>query len=865
VRTWQRNTSSLRVLATAIALVDAEPELAEMGPDGLPVAWRIFRPGQNESRNGPALFDEVAARLVMADYREHGARIQVDMDHVSLNKESKAYDPRGLGYHDLELREDGSLWACNAHWTERGAAMLRAVGGKAAELPYYSPAFDVDSGLQFGDEPDRVIYIFNGGLVGTPATDRPMALAAASRRKGQTRMNPKEALKLFRAMAATDRERLLQIWKLTDSQAELPSAKLAQLLKWQDGADDVDPKVLAKMVQAMGGDASQGIGGLMRQLRQFMEMAMKALMGEQPAPEAVPTEAEEAMAADNPEERENMLAARREQREELRILRDQAAEDRKELQKLRADRQSRELARRRHLVGQLVALNRETPATAWVDSTVKDPEKLEPRGSLATMPLAELEEKVKAFGGERPELRTLTAPAPQPAGGYTGAITQPGLYQMSEYEAKRLEIAAKRSRRSLAWATRRYKELRKMQCLGAKQSGRPEVLRVMARRYTDDRNSPDLRTSNLVLTDVTGVLDPDRLESFRKWASQAPVEQNAAVSIAAMREFDLVYNMAAATPGPSWAEVLGDIRPSGSIADKTFPLDFEEIFYEEKTDQATAHETPTLWSIDVRKKRYAAGAQASIELLNTPGSFDYMQETWLRKAERMATARWDLVHLLAVAILTGNPRLYQRFLDGKLEDLTGKDFFATDHPIHPFKKGEVEDVNGDTTWSNFEGSGTPFDRTNLTAQLTQFDLTPNTRGRFMRMPATHVVSPSALLRTVTNTISVQELLLTGVLTNNGDGTMGTESNEHIGSGLLPLEVEHLPGLDTTADWYLFSEERKRAGFVPYAVCESETERVFVYGPDTDFALDTGFIKERRETDMRVIPIHPQALRKIKGS
>ena len=868
LRRWHRSGvpwESLRLLRANVEIApDGEPdkELAELGDDGLPVAWRIFRPGWNTSRNGPVLFDELAAELVMRDYREHGARIQVDLNHLSLDEESRAYDPKSYGWHGLELRADGSLWATGAGFTPRGADLV-----KNRELPYYSPAFNVDYKLEYGDEPERVISLYNGGLVGAPATDQPMALLAANRRHKGHSMNPTKALKAFRAVNETTRARMLQLWRLTPSQAELPSSKLATLLKWQDSAEDVDPKVLAAMVkQIPNGDPTAGIGGLMRQLRSFVEMAMKALLGEEPMPEAVPVEGEpNGVMADNPEPKpdEGMLAASRKRDEELRTLRTEAAADRKLVEELRKERAAEQLTLRRKLVGQAVATGKVTADLAWADATVDAPERM-PQGFCADMPIAELTTWAAAPAGFN---ANLLSAGPQPAGGWAGAATQPGLFQMSEYEAKRLEIAAKRTGRDLAWATRRYRELRTMQCRGAKASGRPGVLQIMAQRYTDDRSSPDLRTSNLVLTDVTGVLTPDGLEEYRKWASQAPVEQNAAISIAAMREFDLVYNMTAATPGVNWAEILGDIRPSGSIADTTFPLDFEEVFYELKTDQATGHETPTLWSIDVRKKRYAAGCTAKIELLNEPGSFDYMMETWLRKAERMATARWDLQQLLAAVVLVDNPTLYERFLDGVQQSLTSKSFFAVDHPINPFKP-EVEDINGNTTWSNYQTTATPFDRTSLTTELTQFDLTPNTRGRFMAMPASHVVVPTVLLRDVINKISVQELLLGGALVADsgaGVGTMGTESNEHHGSGLLPLEVQHLPGADLNADWLLFSEERKRAGMVPYAVCESAVEKVFVYGPDTDFALDTGFIKERRETDIRVVPIHPQAMRKIKGT
>jgi hypothetical protein len=861
VRRWKRDIGSLRLLRANVEIVaadDGEPdkELAELGEDGLPTAFRIFREGWNQSRNGPVLFDDVAAEQVMADYREHGARLMIDLNHLSLDEESRAYDPDARGWCQLELR-NGELWAVGVTWTEDGAERL-----KAKRQRYESPAFGTD-------DDDRVTYVHNLAIVASPATDQPMALQAAARsKKGQTSMNAKEALKAFRAMSDDNRRRLQAFMALTDSQRELPSAKLAeQLTTWQDGGgDDIDPKVLQKIVsQIPGADATAGIGGLLRQLRAFVKAVEKALLGEEPMPEAVPTEGETTM-ADNPEDKpENdvMLAAQRQQAEELRKLQREHDAQKKRVADLLKERDAKELAERRRLLLHAATRGKVPHKLAFEDETV-EPEKLEPKGTWATMPMDEL----RAWADAPVSAGGLFSPGPLPAsGGYAGSVTQPGLYQMSPYEAKRLEIAAKRTGRDLAWATRRYKELRSMQVKGAKAAGRPEVLRIMARPYIDDRNSPDLRNSNIVLADVTGVLDPERLESYRKWASQQPVEQNAAVSIAAMREFDLVYNMTAATPGMNWAEILGDIRPSGSIADQTFPLDFEEVFYELKTDQATGHETPTLWSIDVRKKRYSAGCSAKIELLNTPGSFDYMMETWLRKAERMATARWDLQQLLAAVVLVDNPTLYERFLDGKLESLTGKSFFATDHPINPFKP-EVEDINENTTWSNYQTSATPFNRTNLTAELTQFDLTPNTRGRFMAMPASHVVVPTVLLRETINKISIQELLLEGALTQDsgaGVGTMGTVSNEHTGSGLLPLEVQHLPGATLDADWYLFSQQRKQAGMVPFAVCESETEKVFVYGPDTDYALDTGFIKERRETDIRVVPIHPQAMRKIKGT
>lgn len=848
---WQRIGGDLRLLSAAIALVDAEPELAELGEDGLAVAWRIFRKGWNTSRNGPVLFDELAAELVMADYHEHGARIQVDMDHVSLNKESKAYDPRGLGYHDIELREDGSLWACRAVWTKRGAECLESDpdSGRAAELPYYSPAFDTDTDLQFGDEPDRVTYIFNGGLVGTPATDRPMALAAASRRRKEHKMDPTKALKLFRAMAMADRERLLTIWKLTDSQTQLPPAKLAGLLKWQDGAaDDVDPKVLSNMVkQIPGGDPNAGIGGLMRQLRAFMEMAMSALMGEEPA--AAPVETVTETMADNPAEPDpEMIAANRKRDRELRELRAKQEADRKLVDELRKERDAAQLAKRRELVAKLGW----PPPQAWVDPSL-EPNELVPKGSLATMPMAELEAWANNGAGSL-NAAGLLAAAPVPASGYRGVVTQPGLFEVSDQEERKLKALARKNGRDPERAWSRYLDQRTLECANATGA----VRKILSRRYSNDYRHPDARRWNVVLSDFNS----SDLERYRTWATQAPIEGHSAVSIAAMRTYDERYNMLTAAPRKQWVETVGDMKPGGTIGDETYPIDFEELFWELKTAQGPGLETPQIWNIDVRKKRYTVGATANMEMLETPGSFDYLTSTWLAKADKMARAKDRKIAQLAMAILIApGAWLFERFLDGKLERMTDKRMFAVDHPINHWKP-EVKDINGNTTWSNYETTATPFESSALTVQKTKFAQTPNYAGEFLQMAATHVLAPTSLYEEVNNKLTVQDRILS--LANvGGTDVEGQVTSPHIGSGMTPFEIPDMPGVDLEADWMLFSEERKMAGYVPFLVCVG-TERVKIYGPDSDFAKDSDHIKEVREVDLRAVPIRPEAVRWIVG-
>ena len=179
------------------------------------------------------LFDKLAAELVMEEYREHGARVQVDLNHLSLDEESRAYDPKSYGWHSLEMRADGSLWATSAGFTPAGGELV-----KNREMPYYSPAFNVDFELEHGDEPERVVSLYNGALVGAPATDQPMALVAANRRhKGQMNI-----LEILKAMDGSAFKRIMRFKALTPSQRELPPAKLADLLKWQDAGGEIDLK-----------------------------------------------------------------------------------------------------------------------------------------------------------------------------------------------------------------------------------------------------------------------------------------------------------------------------------------------------------------------------------------------------------------------------------------------------------------------------------------------------------------------------------------------------------------------------------------------------------------------------------------------
>lgn len=132
-----------------------------------PTEFRIFRRGVNSSVKGDFLFDDQAAQLVMAAYREHGVDVSIDFDHHTLAAAS-GVKAVAAGWFSLDLR-DGELWACNVRWTPNAAAHLQT-----GEYRYFSPLFDCDP------KTGRVEKLVNAGLTNTPALHDLEALVAAS-------------------------------------------------------------------------------------------------------------------------------------------------------------------------------------------------------------------------------------------------------------------------------------------------------------------------------------------------------------------------------------------------------------------------------------------------------------------------------------------------------------------------------------------------------------------------------------------------------------------------------------------------------------------------------------------------------------
>src|SRR5688500_10746142 len=141
---------SPKPITNAIALARAAKPVSE---------FRIFRRGENTSSKGSYLFDDAAARSVMARYEEQGVELAIDLEHLSLDDEARrlradAADARG--YCKLEMR-DGALWATSIRWNPDGLARLQD-----RRQAYFSPAF-------LADKQGRVTEVLSIGLVAQPA------------------------------------------------------------------------------------------------------------------------------------------------------------------------------------------------------------------------------------------------------------------------------------------------------------------------------------------------------------------------------------------------------------------------------------------------------------------------------------------------------------------------------------------------------------------------------------------------------------------------------------------------------------------------------------------------------------------------
>lgn len=220
------------------------PTLRFSSKGPLPTAFRLFAKGVNETSKGSFLFDERSAQLVMDEYEKHGVDLMIDLEHLSMDQESKSYDPDARGWAELEIR-NGELWATNVRWTPDGESRLREKRQR-----YISPTFITES-IE-NNILERIISVFNVAICAMPATFDAPALVAASKVVGK------------------------KIKRLTIGVSE--------------ETENVNPE-LAKIAEALGLGEDADLEEMLKALEALKEAAVKA--AEAPAPPVEDPETEE--------------------------------------------------------------------------------------------------------------------------------------------------------------------------------------------------------------------------------------------------------------------------------------------------------------------------------------------------------------------------------------------------------------------------------------------------------------------------------------------------------------------------------------------------------------------------------------------
>lgn len=205
----------------------------------VPKKFRIFKAGWNTTQKGDFLFDDKAAKLVMAAYEEHGVERPIDLEHLSIDQESNGYDPDARGWFKLSVI-DGELWAIDVRWTPDGERRLMD-----ATQRYISPFF------AYAEKTKRVEAIHNVAMVAIPATNETPALVAASAFVATSlRAGQKLAALSIKAVNVDLKKILLALGLGEDATIE---DALAAIKALQEGGDEGgDSELLKKMCKALG-------------------------------------------------------------------------------------------------------------------------------------------------------------------------------------------------------------------------------------------------------------------------------------------------------------------------------------------------------------------------------------------------------------------------------------------------------------------------------------------------------------------------------------------------------------------------------------------------------------------------------------
>ena len=166
-------------------VVGAFKEPAEGQKREAPKEFRVFHAGINKSKKGDFLFDETAAKSVMAAFAARGpVPLMMDYEHMSTSS-PPVIAPNSATDVQLEVRPDDAggpeLWALPT-WTNQARKYL-----EEGEYRLFSPLFLTDKST-----PPRVVALENITLTNLPALTEAEPLVAASTQNRGDHMDPEK-------------------------------------------------------------------------------------------------------------------------------------------------------------------------------------------------------------------------------------------------------------------------------------------------------------------------------------------------------------------------------------------------------------------------------------------------------------------------------------------------------------------------------------------------------------------------------------------------------------------------------------------------------------------------------------------------
>lgn len=332
-----KRSDDIRFVAATLTL--------ELEGDEPPKQFRIFKAGWNEFEGkGRFLFDETAARAVMAAYQAHGVDCMIDLEHLSLDDDGPNFDPDARGWAKLDVR-NGELWATSVSWTSDGDARLREKRQR-----YVSPVFATDKKTK------RIVSVLNIALTGMPATHEADELVAANVTIASYggKMDAALLKQALDAIETDDAEKCKELLKsLIASAAGGPATDVPADPVEEEAATETEPPADEEQAAVMAATSR-----------------LTRLTGKDTISAAV-------------DEAETWRASH------LKLDAETA--------KLAKEREQLEASERRKLVAQLVILGSEIPPTAWE----KGQEGKKPCQRLRDEPLAELRARVSTIASAR--------------------------------------------------------------------------------------------------------------------------------------------------------------------------------------------------------------------------------------------------------------------------------------------------------------------------------------------------------------------------------------------------------------------------------------------------------------------------------